>query len=52
MNFVDYRLLGDENEPIPDVDRIGVVVVGALPVVRAVAAEDFVLFTNGLINAN
>src|SRR5213592_4988662 len=42
VNLVDHRLFRNKEKAIADVDRIGVVVIGALPVVPAVAPEQLV----------
>ena len=52
MNLVHHRLFRNKEKAVADVDRIGVVVIGALPVVPAVAPEQLVIVANVLVESN
>jgi hypothetical protein len=49
VNFVQDRLFGGEDKSVSDVNRIRVVVIGALPVVPAIATKQFVFLADTLV---
>src|ERR1043165_1115406 len=52
VNFVYHSLSGLEDKPVSDVNRIGVVVVGALPVIPTVTTKQFVFVADALVKAD